>query len=513
MSIFPRVILFITLLASPVFAHSLSNPNANSETVNLYNYLKNLPSGASDRVLSGAFGGYSGISDENAFSMAESDDIYAWTGQRPAIYACDYARGWDTAINISELIDYACNNTLIDLYNQGGLVQISNHLPSPVPSNGGGLNDTITDADYEKILTNGDPIRGRWLQILDKVAEGLQQLEDAGVTVIYRPLHEMNGEWFWWGNTSYQGDHPTRRQLYRDLYVDMFNYFTYTKSLDNLIWVYSPDALRNFKTSFYPGSSYVDIVGLDAYTEGAGNSNIASGYTELLGLNKPFAFAEVGPDQATLGSYDYADFIQNIASNYPEAIYFIPWNNVWSPTRNLHPWSLFNHDWTINLGEVDIPTATTTTVLYDFESGVNGWTSGANISGGPWDVTEWAHGGSRSLKADVSLSADEVYGVQVTKTQDLSALSGTSIKVRVRHAEWGVWEGAAARLFIKAGASWTWVDSGWQSINSSNDATELYIGTHNIADLSDVREIGVEFKAGSSASGSSAIYLDHLTAE
>lgn len=66
---------------------------------------------------------------------------------------------------------------------------------------------------------------------------------------------------------------------------------TDTRGLDNLIWVYSPDANRDFKTDFYPGSSYVDIVGLDAYFS---DDFTIQGYDELTALNKPFAFTEIG---------------------------------------------------------------------------------------------------------------------------------------------------------------------------------------------------------------------------
>jgi beta-mannanase len=47
----------------------------------------------------------------------------------------------------------------------------------------------------------------------------------------------------------------------------MFDYFTYTKQLHNILWVYSPDQSREEPSKYYPGDSYVDIVGLDAYTD------------------------------------------------------------------------------------------------------------------------------------------------------------------------------------------------------------------------------------------------------
>src|SRR5690349_8829219 len=98
----------------------------------------------------------------------------------------------------------------------------------------------------------------RWLKELDRVAEGLEQLKKAGVVVLWRPFHEMNGDWFWWNGK----DPDTFIKLWRQ----MFDYFTTTKQLDNLLWVYSPNHGKK-TTDYYPGDRYVDIVGLDAYTD------------------------------------------------------------------------------------------------------------------------------------------------------------------------------------------------------------------------------------------------------
>ncbi|MDI6549997.1 glycosyl hydrolase, partial [Bacillus subtilis] len=75
------------------------------------------------------------------------------------------------------------------------------------------------------------------------------------------------------------------------LYLKIYPYITDTIGLENLICVYSPDANRDFKTDFYPGYSYVDIVGLDAYFS---DDFTIQGYDELKALNKPFAFTEIG---------------------------------------------------------------------------------------------------------------------------------------------------------------------------------------------------------------------------
>jgi mannan endo-1,4-beta-mannosidase len=76
---------------------------------------------------------------------------------------------------------------------------VNHHLPNPASYNGGNYKDrlNLNFAD----LTNSNTEAGyRWRLFLDRIAQGLDDLQQAGVTVLYRPLHEMNGDWFYWCN-------------------------------------------------------------------------------------------------------------------------------------------------------------------------------------------------------------------------------------------------------------------------------------------------------------------------
>ena len=89
--------------------------------------------------------------------------------------------------------------------------------------------------DFWQLTTPGQPGYNSWRTQLDFYADVLQDMEDAGVTILFRPLMEMNGDWFWYGYVNGQNN----QQAYIDLYRDMYDYFTNVKGLDNLIWVYS----------------------------------------------------------------------------------------------------------------------------------------------------------------------------------------------------------------------------------------------------------------------------------
>jgi len=88
---------------------------------------------------------------------------------------------------------------------------------------------------------------------LDKVAAFLQILKDQDIPVLWRPLHEASGRWFWWGAG---GPEP-----YIALWEYMYDYFTYVKGLNNLIWVWNGD-----DAAWLPDPATVDIVGRDLYT-------------------------------------------------------------------------------------------------------------------------------------------------------------------------------------------------------------------------------------------------------
>ncbi|HEX7584423.1 MAG TPA: glycosyl hydrolase, partial [Prolixibacteraceae bacterium] len=175
-------------------------------------------------------------------------------------------------------------------------------------------------------LVPGTDTYSRWFNEMDVIAAGLSQLQDNGVVVLFRPFHEMNGAWFWWGGKS--------SVLFIKVWQQMFNYFTITKKLNNLIWVFGPNMGSN-AASYYPGNAYVDITGLDAYTSNITVSGI-SGYSSMVKLGKPFGFTEFGPENASSpsGNFDYRLFINSLKTNFSDACFFLCWNDKWGLASN-----------------------------------------------------------------------------------------------------------------------------------------------------------------------------------
>jgi mannan endo-1,4-beta-mannosidase len=115
--------------------------------------------------------------------------------------------------------------------------------------------------DVGRLVTPGTPEHRQAMAELDAAADTLQRLEDAGIPVLWRPLHEIDGGWFWWTDKQNPGN---TAKLWRM----MFEHFTHKRNLDNLIWVYSAGVGNKTveeRSAYYPGADFVDISGIDIY--------------------------------------------------------------------------------------------------------------------------------------------------------------------------------------------------------------------------------------------------------
>lgn len=233
-------------------SQSLINPNASPEAINLYNYLKET---FGNKVLTGAMANYS-------TGIEEATWMYQQTGKWPALAGFDfinYTRNWNW-VNYSALV-----NNAKSWWNNNGIVSILWHWrdPSYVTDQ---YHTDYTSFDISKIENTASKEYSEMIRDIDMVAIYLKQLNDAGVPVLWRPLHEASGKWFWWGakGASYC------KILWRLMHDRLVNYH----GLNNLIWVWTSDANADAKV-WYPGDDYVDIIGMDIY---AGENNHNSQY-------------------------------------------------------------------------------------------------------------------------------------------------------------------------------------------------------------------------------------------
>jgi mannan endo-1,4-beta-mannosidase len=189
-----------------------------------------------------------------------------FTGKTPALYGTDLGFA-DDGDKDSAYARHAMVQELIKQFHNGHVIAICWHevpptMDEPVTFRGQ-IQSHITDQQFADLLTPGTNINKHWCAQVDTIAEYLKELQDAHVPVLFRPMHEINGDWFWWDGHRGDDTHGTK-QLYRMLVDRLINFH----HLNNLLFVWNCDqpsrADRQF-VDYFPGLNYVDIFGLDFY--------------------------------------------------------------------------------------------------------------------------------------------------------------------------------------------------------------------------------------------------------
>lgn len=193
-----------------------------------------------------------------------------------------------------------------------------------------------------RILPGGD-LNASYNGYLDRIAEYGNRMAEAGVPILFRPLHEHNGYWFWWGK-----EHSSEKD-FQQLWEYTVKYLRDTKGVHNFLYVYSPNG--HFKTEAdyldrYPGDKWVDIMGVDSYDD----DQTGQWYTDLCGdldvmqkvsekHGKLMTITEVGVRRggslAVTGNVDKQWFskVAKIAVDH-KVPYFMTWSNFEKLTNN-----------------------------------------------------------------------------------------------------------------------------------------------------------------------------------
>lgn len=269
------------LVAVSALADTPVTPNASPEAQALLAYLHQI---SGKRMLSGQQESWRGT-NELSFELQH---IRQHTGKLPAILGLEAAGMMFGQRNHPGASPSAVVREAMDWYsNRNGIVTFCWHWNAPTGKRA--FYSKETDFNAVRAVTPGTPEYKATLRDLDIVAAQLKLLQAAHVPVLWRPLHEANGRWFWWGAAG--------PQACVELWRLMFDRFTTHHGLTNLLWVFSPGASIDL-ADWYPGDAYVDIIGLDHYPMD-GNHNAAKEiYDELVALGggtKLVGMSENGP--------------------------------------------------------------------------------------------------------------------------------------------------------------------------------------------------------------------------
>ena len=187
------------------------------------------------------------------------------------------------------------------------------HMFSPLYGCGKSFYAKNTTFDVRKILC-GDETEEytAFMNELDHMAKVLKHFKEMKKPILFRPFHEADGDWFWWGKYGVE--------YAKDLYIMMYNYFVEEKGLNNLIWVWN-------SIGAYPGDEYVDIISVDCYGEEKDSKTCyIDKYNELL--------EKVSKDKlVALAECDVIPDIEELKENHFPFIYYMTWSKEFALTE------------------------------------------------------------------------------------------------------------------------------------------------------------------------------------
>ncbi|WP_434631645.1 glycosyl hydrolase [Thermoanaerobacterium thermosaccharolyticum] len=242
---------------------NLVDPNATTETKELFVYLNDI---RGKEVLFG----HQHDTDEGITITSGSNelqsDVKNDVGDFPAVF------GWDTLSLEGKEKPGVPNDPVKSrenliaavkkIHEMGGIFTLSAHMPNFVT--GGSFND-VSDDVVDKILPGGE-YNSKFNEFLDNIALFANNLKDDNgnlIPILFRPFHEQNGGWFWWGAKT------TTPSQYIELYRYTVEYLRDKKGVHNILYVYSPNGPFNGNEEnylvTYPGDIYVDVLGMDQY--------------------------------------------------------------------------------------------------------------------------------------------------------------------------------------------------------------------------------------------------------
>lgn len=302
---------------------AVTDEQATTQTANLLRNLRSIADGGHTlfgHQSSSLYGiGWSGDADRS--------DVKSIAGDYPAVMGWDLAQielGGDANIDGDRFADI--RSRILESYARGGVTTIGWHTTNPVT---GGTAWDATPAVRE--IVPGGALHDLYRGWLDKVADFMLSLRTSDgeyVPVLFRPFHEHTGNGFWWGKGNCTADE------YVALWRFTLEYLRDVRSVHNLLYVYSPDIVNSQDNylEFWPGDSYVDILGLDAYDRSSWP--IESNGLRLMRLlkhisylkNKPFAFTETGLENNTSQPAWWTEKLAKAIDGMPVA-YVLVWRN------------------------------------------------------------------------------------------------------------------------------------------------------------------------------------------
>ncbi|UQZ33381.1 beta-mannosidase [Paenibacillus sp. PK3_47] len=310
------------------------NPNAINEVKNVLRYLSGL---SGKGILTGQH--------TQTTVQKELHYIEDITGKLPALCGFELL-AYSPNINYSDagedcLIEVEENKNTLDnawdwALNKRGLITFTWHWFSPFGSRDKGFYAENTTFDASQAVIAGTEEHTRLIADMDHMAQLLKPFCEQRIPVLWRPFHEAEGDWFWWGVKGPE----VARQLYRIMYERYTNYH----GLNNLIWVWNSPLAEG-----YVGDDVCDVISMDLYPPKHTHTDLESEYSRLVKItpaNKLTALGEIGVIPS----------IPMLAETRVPWLWYMTWSNEYGSseewTTNEELRGAYNHPYAVTLDKL-----------------------------------------------------------------------------------------------------------------------------------------------------------------
>ena len=273
-------------------------------------------------------------------------DVKSVVGSHPAVIGVDLSEFSGRSEAEIEDSKKKVGQNIINTYHRGGVTTISWHFSNPVSKGGFYWVDSLSKPAVKYIIPGGEA-HGTYKSILRGIGEWANTLKGADdnlVPVIFRPYHEFDGDWFWWG-----APHCTRDEFI-SLWRFTVSYLRDSMNVHNFIYAFSPDNKFNSEKEFldrYPGDEWVDMVGMDNYGDmGRDGYHLDRAIKKLkivsdfaLKSGKLAAFTETGLESIPNATWWTETLLKVMKSENLRLCYVLVWrNDTRSPTHYYAPY-------------------------------------------------------------------------------------------------------------------------------------------------------------------------------
>lgn len=276
----------------------------------------------------------------------DRSDVKSVTGSHPAVIGVDFS-------GLSGRPDSVIANTKQSLiqsieatYNRRGITTVSWHFANPVFGGGFYWKDSVSKPTVQLLIPGGE-YNDRYktiLQTIATVARSVKGKDGKQVPMIFRPYHEFDGDWFWWGKSHCTTDD------FKSLWRFTVGYLRDSLGVHNFIYAFSPDNKFDTEAVYlerYPGDEWVDMLGIDNYGDWGrdGKYDVEAGVKKLkivsdyaIKANKLAAFTETGLESIPNNTWWTETLLNALKSNKLQLAYVLVWrNDVTSPTHFYAP--------------------------------------------------------------------------------------------------------------------------------------------------------------------------------